>query len=45
MATAAAAAAPSAAPAKKPKLSAADIKSLPTRQYLDQVCTLQVLAP
>ena len=28
-----------AAPAKKPKMSAADIKSLPTRQYLDQVCT------
>ena len=27
-----------AAPAKKPKMSAADIKSLPTRQYLDQVC-------
>jgi len=25
-----------AAPAKKPKMSAADIKSLPTRQYLDQ---------
>ena len=28
-----------AAPAKKPKMSAADIKSLPTRQYLDQVST------
>ena len=32
-------AASAAAPAKKPKMSAADIKSLPTRQYLDQVCT------
>lgn len=42
--TTAAAAASAAPAAKKPKMSAADIKSLPTRQYLDQVCIMSLAA-